>query len=955
MNYQNIENEIKKYSEFFKQSQNTISKLANYYKETGKTGIKFVAKLKQNLDEFYMEIIKEERNTTYNKLLMNFYNEKKNFIEIIKIFFTNTEKNFGDKLLEYEKEYKNKSKDFINKLSNINTNLTEHKIQLDKWKNQYLDFCKASLEIEKKIKLLENEPEKIDAINKLKLQLKKNEEIKELKKKNYKNEQIQLNRLLDFTENGYYNIIDTIEQENLNKMQYMVNIIKDSNQNFISFMHNLAEHLNKIEILKSALNAKKDWKSLKKNFDFSYESGINKEKRFILEEFLDYDLMKNNVNNTNINNNIIIKEAKFNRNKNIFNMGKLYFIDLENLNDDEKIINDIIVNLITNENTINNIDFLKVINFIENNGKNSQIFTDILATHFCKEKFIIIKNYDNFHNLINILIIILNFVFDKKIYFDICFLIIFIAEKCGYLGQDKQKDKLIKLQHTSHIFCFEILSKKTIFDSINFWKDLIDAKIDIVSQMDINKEYNKRMKNSASSMNKNKIFGNIFNNKNDDIESELMVKQIFKEKVRVYFTEVFYNFLKHFTHFNFYKQEELLNHYTEKYIIDKRTVNFFQLVIKSDNIFINHKKLTQNNKSNNYNNINNRSILFNYASNKQFKNIDNKSIKCILFSLKYLTNKELILILCLSKKYFKHIIYIIYKQILLKKNNLDIKTHIMIWKILLKYKEIQKQYNYNKIIESIKENKKIVINENIINLDLSRTHFSKNKEENKIKLGNILRAISHEFPEINYYQGMNQIVAFLLNICDYNEEEAFYLFACILKYTEYSSIYENNLEKMNQLFYQLDRLLNLYLPQIYIHFSQSSINAGYFLSSWPITLYTNFFDDSDKNNNAKNIMMIWDLFIFSGLKIILQIGLIILKYKEKEILEKSWESLLPFLTGELLSSGILDNTHTEYLREELIGDNYKIKKELFDNMIEEFNIKKDIEFFKEGNKINSAF
>ena len=50
MNYQNIENEIKKYSEFFKQSQNTISKLSNYYKETGKTGIKFVAKLKQNLD-----------------------------------------------------------------------------------------------------------------------------------------------------------------------------------------------------------------------------------------------------------------------------------------------------------------------------------------------------------------------------------------------------------------------------------------------------------------------------------------------------------------------------------------------------------------------------------------------------------------------------------------------------------------------------------------------------------------------------------------------------------------------------------------------------------------------------------------------------------------------------------------------------------------------------------------
>jgi hypothetical protein len=62
---------------------------------------------------------------------------------------------------------------------------------------------------------------------------------------------------------------------------------------------------------------------------------------------------------------------------------------------------------------------------------------DILATHFCDSQFISIKNYDNFYNLINIIVVILNSAFDKKEIFDVCFLIIFVAENCGYLGDSK--------------------------------------------------------------------------------------------------------------------------------------------------------------------------------------------------------------------------------------------------------------------------------------------------------------------------------------------------------------------------------------------------------------------------------------------------------------------------------------------------------------------------------------
>ena len=952
MNYQNLEKESKKLSENFKSNQNFLFKFSNYYKETAKLGIQFAIKVRKCLDDIYMEILKQDRNTTYNKFLINFYNQKKNFIEKIKTLFTNIEKNFGDKLEQYEKDYKNKSKEIIVKFNSLHKNLSENKSQLDKWKNKYLDLCQHANELEKKIISFQNQPEKIDNLMKIKEQYMNNNELKDIKKKNYYQEQIKLNKILESSELTYQNIIDLIERENIEQMKCVGNIIKESNQNLMTFSQDFINHLNEIEKLKVTLNARKDWKDFKKTYSFSYIEGNNKEKRFILEEFLDYDSIKNNIDLNNIgnsniqqnnNNNSVINEEneiKYIRAKKIYNMGKLFFIDFDDLNEKEKEINNIIINLLSSTKTLKNDDFLKVIKYIENDDKNCITFMDILATHFCDSQFISIKNYDNFYNLINIIVVILNSAFDKKDIFDVCFLIIFVAENCGYLGDS---------QSPTPIFFFEVLSSKSIFSSTNFWKDLIETKIEIFSQLDINKEYNKRMKNITA---KNKIFGNIFGNNNSNMESELMVKQIFKEKALKYFYEIFYSFLKHFTHFNYFKHEELLNLFSIKYKINEKMLKYFKAVIKSDNIFCKQKKLIAEIKLREKKDENN--ILFNYTSEKNFNKIEDKGIKCILFSLKYLNQIDYISILCLSKKYYKTIRNIIYKQFLLRKN-LEIKSQIEIWKILLGYNEIKNERNYQKIVELIKDKNTKIINENIITLDVERTHFPKNKDEYKIKLSNVLKSISYEFPKINYYQGMNQLGAFLLNICDYDEEEAFYLLAGIILNTQYCSIYENNLEKLRTLFYQFDRFLNLYIPEVYICFNQNSVNSGYFLSSWFITLFSNFFDYTEEKNNAKSIMLILSFFIFYGWKTFLKVGIILFKSKLKDILERLPELLLPFLTGDIIKSEIIDNNHTEQLREELIDIKYKIKNELFDNTAEEFEIKKTIEFFKEGNKINSAF
>ena len=61
----------------------------------------------------------------------------------------------------------------------------------------------------------------------------------------------------------------------------------------------------------------------------------------------------------------------------------------------------------------------------------------------------------------------------------------------------------------------------------------------------------------------------------------------------------------------------------------------------------------------------------------------------------------------------------------------------------------------------------------IILLDVARTSFTENKEENREKIANILKAISKESPNITYCQGMNYIASFLLMITN-DEEETFY-------------------------------------------------------------------------------------------------------------------------------------------------------------------------------------
>ena len=129
MSYGNMDEEIKEHQAFLKLSETTFGKLATFFKEFGKNGIKFIEKSQKTFEEFLIELKKEDNSTTLNISLTNIYNEYSIFFEKIKIFFNSLDKNMGENISAYEKEYKTKNRENIAKLTKLSLKINEIKKQ----------------------------------------------------------------------------------------------------------------------------------------------------------------------------------------------------------------------------------------------------------------------------------------------------------------------------------------------------------------------------------------------------------------------------------------------------------------------------------------------------------------------------------------------------------------------------------------------------------------------------------------------------------------------------------------------------------------------------------------------------------------------------------------------------------------------------------------------------------
>ena len=945
MSYGNMDEEMKKHSEFIKKNEVTFSKLTAFFKEVGKNGVKFIEKVQKSFDEFITELKKEDNSTTTNMALISICNDFNTYLNKKRESYASIEKKLGDKVSEYEKSYKTKYRDDITKMNKLSNQINDAKLQLDKIKNDYFNSCKEALEFEKKIDTKKTNDEILKLTQK-RLILK---ETLEDKKGQYIKEVRNFNQMLDNKETEYLGIKASFKNEQNDKILFYIEVINLIN-NICKFqIDELTNALKKMNKNKEDINTRRDLKLYEQDFNFSNNTT---KKRFVEEQFLNYDL-RNKTNSKNDRStddwNMEDPESKYMRALQIIDLGKDEFIDSSTLTENDIKLDESISQLIESEKKIEDDIYKSLVDFYKINFNNTKRFTYLLVNHFCVRKFIQMSSLDNFNSLNNIISDILNMNLEKKESFELVFFIMFIANKTVYYN--------LETKHIEKYLCNEMAEKnKKVFMDVNFWIDLIKERIELIAEVEIKQEMQKRKDNISKEDNNSPVnnfmnmfksakgklgnFGKFlgFGGNNQDLEKEILFNQMFKNKFPKICYRVLEDYLRQFTNYNFNGKSfpKLIDSFGNDPKLPLEHREYFKKVFQTN---LKIRRMLKNQKLNHESNYD--KYILSFKGIKTFEGIKNKKIIGLIFSLRYLDIKEIPKILCLNKSLKPKLERIIYKNILvIYSDKLDIKTHISFWKKLLNFNDIKKKYDYKKIIEEVKQSPKQVKNIDIIELDVIRTSFDADEEINRGKISNILKAISKELPSLNYCQGMNQIAMFLLDICDYDEEEAFFIFLSLMLGSVYPSLFTNELEKLNIIFYQFERLFSHYAPEAYFYLIENKITPGFFASPWFITIFTDTFIDKKELNNKKIIMKIFDIFIFEGWEAIVKIGMNLLKFNEVKILKTPMEELLNFLTNDIIKSDYFnkDNlncvveTELEIIIEknimEEINEQYKLKKSL---------------------------
>ena len=957
MNYQNLEQEIKDYSGYFKYCDTITSKFSLFFKEFSKSGSKYILKSKKLMEDIYTEINREEYfSSTLNKNFNNFCNEFKEMMDKLQIFFTRIESDIIDKITEFEKEYKANNRNFLNKLNDLNLYLIESKNKLEKTKNNYFDSCKSISDFEKKY-LSNKQNLKDEELAKLKDQLEKLKQTSETKKVYYRIEVTKLNDLLLSNESYYSSIISSIVKQEEEKNQFYVKMILLFNNGIKEYNFQTKESITRNEKYIDEIYIKRDLKLFSIFFN---KANNNKDKsRFLYEEFLDFENFNSiqkkdnegekkmnkkdneNINTNSINDNDIIEIDKIDIQlaNQIIDLGKEPFIDLDTMDNEFIELDIIICNLIQRDEKIDDEKFLRIINYIDANVEGCKNFTYLLMGRYCLKNIVKFNNLENLYLLCTILNMIINFIWENDEYSYLSFLVLYIGEKTVfYSPSDKYPTYYLS----------KIMSKNTIYHLNDFWTKIINLKIKMLAKIKLNVEFYVRKKNVAKKETGliSKFFGGN-NEGNEKIGNTILYSQIYKDKSSIYCTEILNEYIFHFMNYDFIGKDTitLIEQFSGQYYLNIKQKNYFLEIINTNIIYIkSFNPYFSDNKSDiiKYDRQEDLDKLYlSFNSNKKFKSIKNNSkIKILLFTLKYLNKQDIISILCLNRECNTNIKKIVYKNILIKYQNIDIKKHIGIWKIILNYNLIKKKYNYKSILESInKETKKDPIFD-IIELDIIRTSFANNQESNQTKLGNILKAASKELPTVNYCQGMNHIASFLLILCNEDEEETFYLFLSILFVTDYCNLVVNDLLKLNSFFYCFERLLNIIFPEMNSFFKNININGGYFLSPWFITLFTNALKDEKGKENLKIIIKIFDLFLLSGWKAIFKIAISLIKNNSIKIFSLPYDQLIHYLNNEIIHSDFFRNENINELTN--ISINFKISNKLIENLCKEFEMKNNL-------------
>ncbi|XP_015273927.1 PREDICTED: rab GTPase-activating protein 1 isoform X2 [Gekko japonicus] len=182
-----------------------------------------------------------------------------------------------------------------------------------------------------------------------------------------------------------------------------------------------------------------------------------------------------------------------------------------------------------------------------------------------------------------------------------------------------------------------------------------------------------------------------------------------------------------------------------------------------------------------------------------------------------------------------------------------------------------------------------------ITRDINRTfpahdYFKDTGGDGQDSLYKICKAYSVYDEEIGYCQGQSFLAAVLL--LHMPEEQAFSVLVKIMFDYGLRELFKQNFEDLHCKFYQLERLMQEYIPDLYSHFLDISLEAHMYASQWFLTLFTAKFP-------LYMVFHIIDLLLCEGISVIFNVALGLLKTTKDDLLLTDFEGALKFFRVQL--------------------------------------------------------
>lgn len=954
MDFFNLTSEYNNLSNSSKAGLSTLTNFLSFLKSVHKHSEQFVINTKKTLDTFISQFFRDDLKTSLSIHCFEFYRAVSSHYATIISQNSKLNNELIEPLAEYISHINSQSISALNEFKELLIEINNQKKKCDQAKKNYFDSSKAAEEQEKfVIRSIENKEQnkggdsEISQSHDLLVNLRS---VAEENCQKYKTELQKTNQLYEDKNKKYFPILEKIKNYEESKIFFLKFHFDKINRIVNNLINSSNEMYKKISDSVTEIIPENDLKTITEKFNYVYKD----HERIPKEEFENYDIYRRNLEAMNKKNQMLLKKENKNNllptaEESLFpqNDKSKQSINYYFSKDELSVIDGIFSEKeVDDEKFANLLKKMSIVSYSTN-------FIDKILENYKKVFMIQIPNKNNFEKLgILLLAIIKNDIVQQSI-FEINFAIAFISEKTFYQSEKNPFYKFYLCKLISER-CDQIKDKK-------FWKQMLELKITTELTLKTNAKFKEEINNQkktqitkddipqqlgAIGMNMIKsvigitgIFKNVKTTEEKAEEKELYQK-IYQQFEATEPLRVIRDFITHFSCFNLDSSDivDILTDISYKYKFDTQQdkLKFIISVINSNMYSVKNSKISS--KKDTIDDLLNNDITIQLLDktfmNKNYlkhqKNKDNLT-GILLNSFKYLSNTDYINMLLLNKKYSGFISKAFYKNYLLNKS-LPTEIRVKIWKHLLKFNK--NKNNYQEIKAKINDDPKLPVFE-AIKMDVVRTKFEKDDKENKDKIYYILCSLALSHPNINYCQGMNYIAAFLL-IFTKNEEETYNIFNYLLESTDYSDLFANNLKRLNKYFYVFDRLIYIYLPEVFSHLKTQNLSVTYYISPWFITLFTNALSHISDSQNPKILIWIFDLFILEGWKSVIKIGLCLMKHFENKILGLKYDELLHFLVNDILKYDFFQNNNYDKLKK--IYYSLKIESGLIENIEKEFEI-----------------